>query len=418
MGKFVIHGGKELAGTIEVRGAKNAVFPLLAASLLTEETCHFTNVPEIKDKEVMVEILKDLGAEVIVADHELTVTAGNLRNTSPRADLVARLRGSVLIIGALLGRVGKVTCANPGGDRIGARSIDAHLRALELLGAHITHTEKDVIAEATRLTGTTIVLEETSVLGTENVILAASLAQGKTIIKLAAMEPHVQQLCHFLNSLGANIQGIATPTLVIVGVERLHGGEVALIPDSEEASSLITLAAAMKSHITVSNVNPEFLEDYLMRIGKMNVSFKRGQDYIEVLPPQGEYISTKIQCGLYPKINSDYLPPMTVLATQSSGESLMYEWLYENRLGHVSELQKMGANIEILDPHRIRVIGPSKLRGQNITSYDLRMGITLVIAGLVAEGETQIAGINHVDRGYEDLEGRLRKLGADINRVE
>jgi UDP-N-acetylglucosamine 1-carboxyvinyltransferase len=205
---------------------------------------------------------------------------------------------------------------------------------------------------------------------------------------------------------------------VIEGVKKLHGAEIKIIPDSEESASLITLAAATRSDVTVAKTNPEFLEDYLLKIRKMGVKFEVGENYVRVFNTKDEYKATKIQCGFYPKLNSDYIPPMSVLATQAVGESMLFEWLYENRLGYVPELVRMGAKAEVLDPHRVKIIGPTPLKGQKITSFDLRMGMTLVIASLVAQGESEISEIQHVDRGYERLEERLRNLGADIKRVE
>jgi UDP-N-acetylglucosamine 1-carboxyvinyltransferase len=249
-------------------------------------------------------------------------------------------------------------------------------------------------------------------------MMAAVLASGKTVIKLSAMEPHVVQLGEFLNLMGAKIKGLGSPTIEIEGVDNLHGAQIEIIPDSEQAASLINLAAATKSQITISKLSTSFLEDFLLRMKKMNVNFEVGPDYVKVIPPEGDYIGTKIQAGLYPKLNSDFIPPMSVLATQAKGESLLHEWMYENRQGYVESLNQMGANAKILDKDRVLITGPTKLHGAKITTYDLRMGMTLVIAALVADGQSEISDIHHIDRGYENLEERLRALGADIKRVE
>lgn len=418
MSKFIIRGGKKLAGEIRVSGAKNAVLPLMAASLLTEDECVLTNVPHIADVESMKAILLDLGAEVHFSDDRMSIRAAHITKSEPDPDLVSKFRASIVLLGALISRVGSVTIPYPGGDKIGSRPISAHIEAFKDLGATAEVGHAVSLTAQARLVGNKIVLEESSVTATENAMLAAVLASGQTVIKLAALEPHVQQLGHFLNAMGANISGIGTSTLTIDGVERLHGAEIAVIPDSEEAASLLTLAAATKSHITVTHLDPNFLEDYLLKLKKMNVKFEVGENFVEVLPPEGEYTGTKIQCGLFPKLNSDYLPPMSVLASQAHGETLMYEWMYEDRLGHIPELVKMGANAEILDPHRVRIIGPTPLHAQNITTYDLRMGMTLVIAALVAKGESEISDIHHIDRGYATLEERLHAVGADIKRIE
>ena len=417
MAKYIITGGKKLSGEIVVSGSKNALFPLFAAALLTEDECRFTNVPEIMDKRIMIDLIKDLGAGVIVFDHEVTITAANLTKTEPDSSLTPKLRGSILLLGALLARKKKVTMTFPGGDLIGKRPIDSHLRAFEQLGAKVV-ANGSIEITAPNLIGSKIVLEESSVTATENIILASVLASGQTIIKLAAMEPHVQQLCEFLNLMGAKISGIGTTTITIEGVSKLHGAEIALIPDSNEAASLITLAAATKGDIVVRNLNPDFLDDFLLQLKKMNVNFEVGKDFVHVLAPLSNYSAAKIQCGLYPKLASDDLPPLAVLATQADGQSLLYEWLYENRLGYIDQLKKMGATAEIIDTHQVRIAGPTALNSAKIESFDLRMGITLVIASLLAQGQSEIGGVEHIDRGYENLEARLQKLGADIKRID
>lgn len=417
MSKFIITGQKILKGEIAVSGSKNAVLPIMAASLLTTDECVLTNVPNIKDVETMGEIISDLGAKVAFTDHTIRINAKDLKKSNPLPALVSKLRGSILLLGPLLARMHSVTMPFPGGDLIGARSIDSHLAAFKQLGA-IVDLEKDVKISTDDLIGTKIVLEESSVTATENLLLAAVLAKGKTIIKLAAMEPHVQALGEFLNLMGAKIIGLGTTVIEIEGVESLHGASIKIIPDSNEAASFITLAAAVKGDIKVTNLDPDHLDDFLLRIKQMNINFTVGENYVHVLPPKKEYIGTKIQCGLYPKLNSDYVPPMAVLATQASGETFIYEWMYENRLGHIPELVKMGAKAEILDPHRVKIIGPTPLVAQSIKTYDLRMGMTLVIAALIAEGISEISDIHHIDRGYENLEEKLRNIGADIKRVD
>lgn len=403
-------------GEIRVSGSKNALFPLFAASLLTDEKCTFTNVPQIKDKEVMVDLIYGLGGVVEVSNHSVSISAANLTKAEPDPNLTPKLRGSIVLLGALLSRAGSVKMSFPGGDLIGKRPIDSHLKAFEALGA-FGKTDGAIELSAKKLVGAKIVMEESSVTATENAILAAVLADGQTVIKLAAMEPHVQQLCEFLNRMGAKISGIGTTTILIDGVKKLHGAEIELIPDSNEAASFITLAAATKSNVRILGLNPDFLDDFLLKLTHMNVNFHVGPSFVHVLPPKQDYVAAKIQCGLYPKLASDDVPAMAVLATQAVGESLIYEWLYENRLGYVAELSKMGAHAEILDTHQVKIAGPTPLNPAKMTSYDLRMGVTMVIAALVASGESEIAGIEHIDRGYERLEERLTSIGADIERV-
>ncbi|MBX4191525.1 MAG: UDP-N-acetylglucosamine 1-carboxyvinyltransferase [Candidatus Doudnabacteria bacterium] len=418
MSKFIINGGKKLSGEIRVSGSKNALFPLLSAALLTDEKCVFENVPEISDKKAMVEILRDLGAEVSESDHRLEITAKEIKNTTTNPQLVGKLRGSILVIGGLLGRMGEVETTEPGGDKIGSRSIDTHISSLQQLGVEFSNEHDLLTFKAVKLIGTKIIMDESSVLATENVILAAATAHGKTIIKLAAMEPHVQQLCEFINLMGGKISGIGTPTIIIEGVTKLHGAEIALIPDSNEAASFITLGAATKSDLLINGVNPDYMDDFLLKLKKMNVNFEIGPDFVRVNKPNGDYLATKIQGGLYPKLASDDIPPMAVLATQAVGKSVMNEWMYENRLGYATELMKMGAVVEAVDSHNVIFTGPTPLKGDKMTSVDIRMGMTLVIAGLVAEGTSEIEAIEHIDRGYENIEQRLTAVGADIKRIE
>lgn len=417
MAKFIINGGKKLSGEIRVSGSKNAVFPLFAAALLTDEECRFTNVPQIADKEVMLRLVKDLGAEVEVLDHAVSIKADQLAKTEPDGALTGKLRGSIVLLGSLLGRTGSAKMAFPGGDLIGKRPIDAHVAVFEALGAVVSADGK-IELKVEKLRGSKIIMEESSVTATENAILAAVLAEGKTVIKLAAMEPHVQQLCQFLNLMGAKISGIGSPSLVIDGVNKLHGAEIELIPDSNEAASMIVLAAAAKSDVRIRSLNPDFLDDTLIKLKKMNVNLKVGPDFVQVFAPSIPYMGAKIQCGLYPKLPSDDVPSFAVLATQAAGESQVYEWLYENRLGYIDQLKKMGADAQILDPHRVKITGPTPLTGQKLNSYDIRMGMTLMIAALIAEGKSEIEGVEHIDRGFENLENRLQTLGADIKRID
>jgi UDP-N-acetylglucosamine 1-carboxyvinyltransferase len=415
--KFIINGGKKLSGEIRVWGSKNALFPLMAATLLTDEECVLTNVPQIKDMETMVAILQDLGVMVNPSDHTLVIKAEKVEKTELNPELVSKLRGSIVLLGSVLARMKRVSMGFPGGDKIGKRPIDAHLSALEGLGAKV-NLDSSIDISADSLKGNKIVLEESSVTATEAVLLAAVVANGQSIIKLAAMEPHVQQLCEYLNMMGAKISGIGSPTLVVEGVSKLHGAKIAVIPDSNEAASFITLAAATKSDVKISKINPEFLDDFFLKLNQMNVNFEVGDDYVKVNAPKSDYEATKIQGGLYPKLASDDIPPMAVLATQAVGTSIMNEWMYENRLGYATELMKMGAKVEAIDSHNVAITGPTPLKGDQMTSYDIRMGMSLIVAALVASGQSEIGGIEHVDRGYENIEERLSAIGADIKRIE
>jgi UDP-N-acetylglucosamine 1-carboxyvinyltransferase len=421
MSKFIINGNKKLHGEVMVYGSKNAVLPLMAACLLTDQDCVLTNVPEIKDVEVMASLLVGLGARVDYNRNEstLAINAASVSSTEPQRELTSKLRASILLTGALLGRFKSATLHTSGGDKIGLRPIDAHLSGLQALGVEVEHRGDSYGLAARELAGAVIVLEESSVTATENILMAAVLAQGTTTIKLAVMEPHVQQLGEFLNLMGADIKGIGTPTLVINGVSALHGAKIDVIPDSSEAATFITIAAATKSEVRVSKIRPEFMDDFLLKLKLMKVNFEVGRDYVQVKAPTADYQAlAKLQVGLYPKLASDDIPVMSVLATQCVGETIIYEWLYENRLGYSGDLNKMGANTQILDPHRVKIVGVTPLHGAALSCADIRNGMTLVAAALVASGQSEISDIHHIDRGYAHLEQRLGKLGADIKRME
>ncbi|MFN7088370.1 MAG: UDP-N-acetylglucosamine 1-carboxyvinyltransferase [Candidatus Paceibacteria bacterium] len=419
---FVIKGGRPLKGEIAVSGSKNATLALLAASLLSTSKIIFHNVPLIRDVEVILEIMRGLGSNIDQKDHTLYIDNSNLKNKEPNPELVRKLRGSVYLIAPLLVRFGRVKMPYPGGDVIGARPLDTHFEALRALGAKIKETQNHSIEIEipSRLKGTKIVLAESSVSATQLSQMAASFAEGPTVIKLAATEPHIQDLSQFLCRLGVKIEGIGTTTLKINGINSLNSGvqiEHTIIPDSDEAVSLAVLAASTRGDVIIKGVNPEFLEDAILKLKTARVNLEVGDSYLYIKKPTSLYRALKYQSGLYPKLMSDQLPPFAVLATQAEGTSLIHEWMYEGRLGYINELIKMGANAVIMDPHRALIIGPTPLRGTELRSLDIRSGMTTIIAGLVAEGETIINEAQIIDRGYEKIEERLRALGASIDRI-
>ncbi|MEK7624401.1 MAG: UDP-N-acetylglucosamine 1-carboxyvinyltransferase [Patescibacteria group bacterium] len=420
MEHFVIKGGRPLAGEIEVSGSKNALLPILAATLLTTELCEIENVPLIQDGENTLNIIRDLGAKVVRQGKKVLIDSAGLNSFTPPAETVRKFRGSILFAGALLGRYGKAVMPYPGGDIIGSRPLDVHLDVFKSLGADVSETPDHLLKiealPAGRLKGTKIILSEISVTATENALLASVLAEGETVIKLAATEPHIQDLAVFLGKMGAKIEGAGTNTIRVQGVKKLYGAKHAIIPDSDETMSLAVLAAATHSDVLIKSINPEFLDAGLQKLKAMAVNFELGENWLHVKKPIGLYQTSKIQSGLYPKLMTDQIPPLAVLATQASGVSLIHEWMYEGRLGYINELIKMGANAVILDPHRALIIGPTPLRGSEIKALDVRSGMTLIIAALVAEGESVLNEAFHVDRGYEKIEERLQKLGADIVR--
>jgi len=417
MAIYKIKGAKELSGTVTVGGSKNAILPAMCATLLTKDLCVIRNVPEISDVYNLKSILEKLGSKVTFEDHVLTIDNSKVESFKPDPELVKKLRGSILLLGPLLARFNKVVMPIPGGDLIGKRPIDAHLVALEMLGAK---TKIDDLLEVStkKLVGANIIMVELSVTATENAIMAAVTATGSTVIHLAATEAHIQSLCHMLNSMGAMISGIGTHDLVIAGVEKLNGTDFKIIHDNEVACSFINLAAATKSELTIQNVHPEFLAAAFIQFMQMNVNFEVGDTWVKVLKPKEEYTAFKITSNIYPGLMSDYIPPFAVLATQAQGTTQLHEWMYEGRLGYIHELSKMGAKAHIIDQHRAEITGPTELSGTDVSSLDVRSGMVLVIAALVAKGESTLHEIQHIERGYEDIVNKLKAIGADIERVE
>jgi len=417
MAKFVIKGGKPLYGEIKVWGSKNAVLPILSASLLTDEQCEISNVPQILDVFNFLEIVRSLGAEGEIEKNKVRIKGQNLSLKKLRKDLIGKLRGSILLLGSLLPKIGKVSIPYPGGDIIGARPIDTHINVFKSLGAKVKKKNHNLhISLRGRLTGSKIVLPEISVTATENALLCSVLAKGETVIKLAAIEPHVCDLAYFLKKMGAKIEGIGTHTLKVKGVKKLKGVSYKIIPDSDEAVSLIALAGATHSKIMIKNLDSEFIEGAISKLKEIGLNLRVFSREILVDRPKKRYKSVKLQSGLYPKLSTDQIPPMSILLTQSYGISLIHEWMYENRLSYLNELKKMGAETYILDPHRAIILGPSKLYGKEIKSLDIRAGITLLIAALCARGKSILDNVEQIDRGYEKIDQRLKKLGAEIKR--
>jgi UDP-N-acetylglucosamine 1-carboxyvinyltransferase len=416
--RLVIRGGKPLEGDIKVGGMKNAATPAIAATLLIQDTCVLQNVPRLLDVERMLDILRSLGAEVDwTGENELTINTSRADIVSLDAKAVKSMRSSILFMGPLLARFHEVVIPEPGGCIIGNRPIDTHLHALEELGAVIVDKDDGLIKlTAQNLVGTTIILPEFSVTATENALMAAVTAQGTTIIKLAAAEPHVENLCQFLNAAGAKINGLGTHTLVIEGVKKLHGTRHRIIPDQIEVGTLAVLGALTKGTLNIRGVVPEHLDIILLLLKHIGVNFELKGDTL-VLFSTGQMRAFKLQTMPYPGFPTDLQSPFGVLATKCSGTSLIHDPMYEGRLGYINELLKMGANATICDPHRVVITGPTQLYGREIRGLDLRAGATLVIAGLVSTGETVLHGAEVIDRGYEKLAERLRAVGADIERI-
>lgn len=420
MQKFIINGAKHLEGEIEIRGSKNAATPILSACILTKEECVIDNVPLVADVLKMIELIKSMGVEADwIGERTIKVKAGN--NVDPEKmdfSIVGHMRSSILLLGSLLARFRKFKIRQPGGCIIGARPIGTHFDALAALSARITQENGFYKFDADRLVGKTIILKEFSVTATENLMMAAALAEGTTTIKIAAIEPHVQDLARFLNKMGSKIKGLGVHTIEIQGREKLHGARHKLIPDPIEAGTFAILAAATKSKIKINNVNAHELDLVLEKLKEMGVRIEIEGNNLIIKPSAGLKSIKKIEARTYPGIPTDLQAPFGVLATQAEGTTLIHDTLYEGRLGYINELNKMGANAIICDPHRALITGPTPLYGQEITGFDLRAGATLIIAALLATGKSVIDKIEQVDRGYEKIEERLRDLGADIERIK
>jgi UDP-N-acetylglucosamine 1-carboxyvinyltransferase len=422
---FVIEGGRPLNGSIRAAGNKNAALPIVAACLLTDEPVLLTNVPAIRDVETMLELVADLGVEVEhVGRGEVRIHAGALRKHELDEELCSRIRASILLAGPLVARHGEAIVPPPGGDVIGRRRLDTHIHALTRLGAEI-HANRRYTMRAERLRGTRIFLDEASVTGTENAVMAAVLAEGETTIANAASEPHVQDLCRFLASLGADIDGIGSNVLRIRGVESLHGGEWRICPDHIEVASFIGLAAVTDGDILIEDVVPEHMSAIWPGFARLGVTWERGEHNVRVPGAQelairddlGSQIP-KIEDGPWPAFPADLTSIALAVATQARGTVLIFEKMFENRLFFVDKLVGMGARIILCDPHRAIVSGPSRLYGERLTSPDIRAGMAMLIAGLCADGTSVIGNVREIDRGYERIDERLRALGAGIERVE
>ncbi len=424
MESFVIEGGRPLSGTVRAAGNKNGALPILAACLLTDDVVRLSNVPRIRDVEAMVEILADLGAEAEwTGPNEVRVRGGALRKTDVDPTLATRIRASFLLAGPLLARHGRATLPPPGGDVIGRRRLDPHIHAFEQLGAAI-EINGAYEFRAPRLAGTRLFLDEASVMGTENTIMAAVLAEGETVIGNAACEPHVQDLCRFLVSLGARIHGIESNVLRIEGVESLRGGDWRIGPEHIEVASFIGLAAVTGGDLRIEACEPRDLISIVPNFAKLGVRVETGDGWVRVPPGQELAVQDdlggqipKVESGVWPAFPADATSIALTVATQARSAVLVFEKMFESRLFFVDKLVGMGARIILCDPHRAVVTGPSKLYGERLESPDIRAGMAMLIAALCAEGTSTIGNVGQIDRGYERIDERLRELGAAIERV-
>jgi UDP-N-acetylglucosamine 1-carboxyvinyltransferase len=417
MAKFVIEGGHKLSGEVKVSGSKNAVLPILAATLLSRETSEIENVPDIVDIHHLITILKDMGAEVSWEEGRLTINPEHvsLEGLNPR--IFKKFRGSVVLVGPMLARFGKALIPQPGGCIIGVRPIDTHIHALEDLGSKVTFDGECYNFETDGLIGGKVVLDEMSVTGTENAIMAATCAAGISFIHLSAVEPEILNLIDFLQYMGAKISWQGSHTLMIEGVANLRGGKVRVIPDRIEAGTWAIAAAITRGEVLIKDFPVADSQFLLKKLKEVGVRFEAGEDWLRI-KQSSNLRATNVKTAVYPGFPTDLQAPFTVLLTQAAGTSIMFETLFDGRLNYAQELAKMGANITALDPHRLQITGPTALKGKEIESFDLRAGATLILAALSAEGTSVIDKVELVDRGYEHIEKKLKELGAVIERVE
>ena len=425
MESFVIEGGRPLDGAIRAAGNKNAALPIVAAALLTDEPVTLTNVPAIRDVDTMLALAADLGVDVRRAgDGVVRMHAADISKRELDEELCARIRASILLAGPLLARWGEAIVPPPGGDVIGRRRLDTHIHAFVRLGAEV-RANRRFHMRTDGLVGAHIFLDEASVTGTENAVTAAVLARGETTIVNAACEPHVQDLCHFLVSLGADIDGIGSNVLTVRGVERLHGGEWRICPDHIEVASFVGLGAVTEGEMVIEDVVSDHLVGVWHGFERLGIAWEL--DGTSVRVPGGQELVIKddlgaqipkVEDGPWPAFPADLTSIALAVATQARGTVLIFEKMFENRLFFVDKLVNMGARIILCDPHRAVVNGPAKLYGERLESPDIRAGMAMLIASLCAEGRSTIGNIGQIDRGYERIDERLRALGASIERVE
>ena len=420
MEKLVVRGGKRLEGVVRIGGAKNAILPILAAILLNKSSDEIilANVPRISDVAKMVEILRSLGAEITWSGSNMAVSTRNLTGYAVEENLMREMRSTIFLMGALLARFGQVCISHPGGCAIGQRPIELHLKGLQKLGAQIREQHGYIYATCSRLTGADIHLDYPSVGATENIMMAAVYARGVTVINNAAKEPEIVDLQNLLNKMGAKIRGAGTDQIRIIGVNQLHGVEYSVIPDRIVAGTFMIAAAATGGEIILENVIPGHLEAVTSKLREMGVQIREENERILIKAPERLCAVEFVRTLPYPGYPTDLQAPIMAALTIAQGTSMVVENVFDSRFKHVGELNRMGAQIVVASDNRTAVVhGVEKLTGATVTAPDLRAGAALVIAGLAAEGETIVEGLEHIARGYENLEGDLNKLGAEIKRI-
>ena len=417
MEQYAIKGGNPLVGDVEIGGAKNAALPILAASAMTDETVYIDNVPDVRDINVMLEALQNIGVAGKHSDrHKGILNAGNIHSLVAENEAIKKIRASYYLMGALLGKYKSAEVALPGGCDIGCRAIDQHIKGFRALGARVVIEHGLIKAKAERLTGSHIYMDVVSVGATINIMMAAALADGLTIIENSAKEPHVVDVANFLNSMGANIKGAGTDVIRIKGVNRLHGSEYTIIPDQIEAGTFMFAAAVTKGDVTVKNIIPKHLESITAKLLEIGCEVKEAEDCIRVVSSK-PLRHTHVKTLPYPGFPTDMQPQITVALALSTGTSIVTESIFENRFKYVDELTRMGASIKV-EGNTAIIDGVGRYTGASISAPDLRAGAALVIAALSAEGFTLVDDIRYIERGYEDFHLKLQNLGAHIELVE
>ncbi len=419
--KYFIEGGVPLRGAVEISGSKNAALPILAASILITGVSQLRNVPEIEDVETMMDILESIGVEMEMLESGIQLSSDNVKIESGELShpKIKSMRASILLLAPLLARFGEVKMPFPGGCVLGKRPIGSHLAAFTAFGAEILDSHDMISISAPKgLRPATFVLPEISVTATENAVMLASSIEGESIIRMAASEPHVQNLCEFLVSAGAQIDGIGTHTLRIRGTKNLSGGSVEITPDYLEAGTFILAAAVTNGELIIRNVEEHHLDSFFQKLKEVGVNFVSVPEdrTVIVKPPLGDYQPVKLQTGVFPAFPTDLHPQFAVLLTQCAGTSQIFETLFERKFAYLLELEKMGANVQLLNPHQFLVHGKSRLRGSSVASQDIRAGAAMLLAAFAAEGETEISNIHYIHRGYEKIEEKLKSVGARISR--
>lgn len=416
MEQYIIKGGRPLTGEVTISGYKNAALGIIAAAIMTDETVKIDNVPNVKDIEFLLRAIEDIGAKVERSKNSVTINASKINSVSVDFDYIRKIRASYYLLGAMLGKYKSAQVALPGGCNIGSRPIDQHIKGFEALGCEVKIEHGLICAQTNKLTGAHIYFDGSSVGATINTMLAASLADGMTILENAAKEPHVVDVANFLNSMGANIKGAGTDVIRIKGVPKLHGSEYTIIPDQIEAGTFMFAAAASKGNVLIKNVIPKHLEAFTAKLLEIGAEVEEFDDAVRV-KATGRLGSTHVKTLVYPGFLTDMQPQMTTLLSVSKGTSIVTESIFENRFKYVDELSRMGANIKV-ESNTAIIDGVERLTGAVVSAPDLRAGAALVIAGIMAEGITIVENVEYIERGYENFEYKMQQLGALIEKVD